>query len=122
MSKVGTLKHDSSVRVLGDHLKSIGSHILFYCGWALFGLSLIGILIAVPPLCGLAYLYGWMNPSLHLPVAICSMLGLPVSLALVFIASWQNYRKPDERLCPHCGYDLRGRHEAAVCPECGQRV
>jgi hypothetical protein len=103
-------------------LKRTAAHILFYGGWALFGLSIVGIFLAVPPMCGLAYVFGWLDEHWHMAVALGSIIALPVSLALVFAGSWQNYRKPDERLCPHCGYDLRGRHEAAICPECGHEL
>lgn len=49
------------------------------------------------------------------------------AIAAAHFADWALWRgdlnhAPGGRLCPTCGYDLRGLSAGAICPECGQSL
>jgi len=50
----------------------------------------------------------------YLPVAVL----VTYPLSGVAIERWRTFRRPKERYCPSCDYDLTG-NVSGICPECG---
>src|SRR5207248_1606943 len=65
----------------------------------------------------------WRHGYASGPIGV--LVTMPLWWLLVLAAAptvrlwWLDRRDQTSGLCPHCGYDLRGLAEGAVCPECG---
>ena len=108
-------------------MRTCRQRILLVCGWSMFALSLLCIMLMLPLTIGFTEWFGWF--SLPRSVAyLCTVLmfggifSLPLSVSLIYISSLAPSNGDAERLCPHCGYDLRGNLTTAMCPECGRSV
>lgn len=97
-------------------------------GWVLFAVSLLCITLLVLTLVvRMIPLFGWhlnfaVGPMVYLCLMLLAVFGLPLSVSLIYASNLPPDRRGLERTCPHCGYDLRGRLSATICPECGKGV